>query len=64
MHNLNELYQDINPINLFKTEKEFNDFINIPTIKEELKAFLKVCEDNDLYEWCIDINNKIRNYGI
>jgi len=53
----------INPVNLFKTQQEFNDFINVPATKEDLQSCLKVFEEQGLYEWCIDINNKIINYG-
>lgn len=49
----------INPYNLLQTEEEFSKFLNVPATKEELISFLRICEENDLYEWCIDINNKI-----
>ena len=45
--------------NLLQTQEEFNTFINVPSTVDELKSFLQVCEDNQLYEWCIDIKNKI-----
>ena len=50
IYNYNDL---INPCNLFKTEKEFNEFVNIPATKEELISFLRICEVNNL------INNLI-----
>ena len=49
----------ISPGNLLKTQQEFNTFLNVPASEEDLKCFLKVCEEQELYEWCIDINNKI-----
>ena len=49
----------ISPGNLLKTQQEFNSFLNVPASKEDLQCFLKVCEEQELYEWCTDINNKI-----
>ena len=51
----------INPINLFKSIKELKEFINIPCTKEDLKCMLQICEKEELYEYCVLIQNKIKN---
>jgi len=56
-------YNDIiNPVNLFKTQQEFDDFINVPATKEELQSCLEVFEEQGLYEWCTKIKLKIDSY--
>ena len=58
---INEL---ISPSKLFKNLKEVNDFINIPCKKIDLECFLKICEEEELYEYCIIIKEKIKqSYG-
>lgn len=55
-------YDDIiSPSNLLKNQQDFNKFLNEPATKEDLKSFLKVCEEQELYEWCIDIKQKINS---
>lgn len=55
-------YDDIiSPSNLLKNQQDFNKFLNEPATEEDLKAFLKVCEEQELYEWCIDIKQKINS---
>jgi len=44
-------YDDIiSPSNLLKNQQDFNKFLNEPATKEDLKSFLKVCEEQELYE--------------
>jgi hypothetical protein len=49
----------INPSNLFSSSDEVIKFINIPSTKQDLKCFLNVCEQEELFEYCLLINNKI-----
>jgi len=49
----------ISPSNLFENEQEVIDFLEIPSTKEDLLSFLKVCEEEELYEYCSLIKNKI-----
>ena len=56
-------YNDIiNPVNLFKTQQEFDAFINVPATKEDLQPCLEVFEEQGLYEWCTKIKLKIDSY--
>lgn len=53
-------YSDIiSPENLLKTEQDFDTFINEPSTVEDLESFLKVCEEQELYNWCSKIKLKI-----
>jgi hypothetical protein len=49
----------ISPSNLFTSPEEVIKFINVPSTKQDLKCFLNVCEEEELYEYCLLINNKI-----
>ena len=49
----------ISPSNIFKTTGEVKTFLTIKSTKEDLKCFLKVCEEEELYEYCMLINDKI-----
>jgi hypothetical protein len=49
----------ISPSNLFSSEKEVMDFLNIESTVEDLKAFLLACEQEELYEYCLLIKNKL-----
>lgn len=49
----------ISPSNLFSSKEEVIDFLNIESTVEDLEAFLKVCEEEELYEYCSLIKNKI-----
>lgn len=61
---INEAYlQIVNPINLvshFKTQKEFENWLDIGT-KKDLECALKAFEKEELYEYCEIIKNKIIN---
>ena len=49
----------ISPSNLFTSNEELMQFIEIPATKQDLYSFLDVCEKEELYEYCLLINNKI-----
>lgn len=51
--------QIISPTNLFKNKREVIEFLNIPCSIQDLEAFLKQCEEEELYGYCILIKNKI-----
>ena len=51
--------QIISPTNLFKNKREVIEFLNIPATIDDLKAFLKQCEEEELYGYCQLIKNKI-----
>lgn len=51
----------INPVNLFKNHKEFMDFIDIPCEVKDLQCMLEICEKEELYDYCFEINKKIKN---
>jgi len=50
----------ISPSSLFTSNEELMQFINIPATKKDLCCFLEVCEKEELYEYCLLINNKIK----
>jgi len=49
----------ISPSNLFSSKEEVIVFLNIESTVEDLDAFLKACEDEELYEYCSLIRDKI-----
>lgn len=49
----------ISPSNLFSSKEEVLDFLKIESTIEDLESFLKVCEEEELYEYCLLIKNKI-----
>ena len=53
-----ELEELIFPSELFESEKEFIDFLEIESTVEGLECFLKVCEEEELYEYCSKIQKK------
>ena len=54
------LYNEmISPSNLFKSEQEVITFVEIPCTVEDLNLFLKKCEEEELYEYCIVVQNKL-----
>lgn len=55
-YNYNEM---ISPSILFKSIEEVTTFVNIPCTVEDLNLFLKRCEEEELYEYCIVVKNKL-----
>lgn len=51
--------QIISPTKLFKNKKEVAEFLQIPSTIQDLEAFLKQCEEEELYGYCRLIKNKI-----
>lgn len=51
--------QLIAPSNLFKNKKEVETFLSIPSSIDDLKWFLSVCEQEELYEYCELIKQKL-----
>lgn len=49
----------ISPSNLFSSKEEVIDFLNIESTIEDLEEFLKACEEEELYEYCSLIRDKI-----
>ena len=49
----------INPLNLFNNLEEVSEFVEIESTLEDLYCFLKVCEENECYEYCEKILEKI-----
>lgn len=45
--------------NLFKSINEVGEFLEISATVKDLQCFLNVCEEEELYEYCSIINNKI-----
>ena len=57
-----EEYQIMNilsPSNLFNGLEEVRDFLEISATMKDLECFLDVCLEEELYEYCQLINNKI-----
>jgi len=50
----------ISPSNLFSSKEEVMDFLKIESTIKDLESFLKVCEEEELYEYCSLIKNKIK----
>ena len=59
--NISEIsYRDIiSPSNLFSSKEEVTNFLNIESSVKDLECFLKACEEEELYEYCSLIKNKI-----
>lgn len=53
----------IKPSNLVKGIKNFDEWLNLATCKKDLECCLKAFEDDELYEYCVLIKEKIDNYG-
>lgn len=51
--------QLLSPSNLFKSLKEVKEFLEISATVKDLQCFLEVCLEEELYEYCSIINNKI-----
>lgn len=51
--------QMISPTKLFKNKREVTEFLQIPSTIQDLEAFLKQCEAEELYGYCALIKNKI-----
>lgn len=50
----------MNPKYLFKSVREVEQFIDKSDNINDLSAFLRACEAEELYEYCIVINRKIK----
>lgn len=53
-----KLEELISPTDLFESEEEFTDFLEVESTVEDLECFLKVCEEEELYEYCYKIQKK------
>lgn len=51
--------QMISPTKLFKNKREVTEFLQIPSSIQDLEAFLKQCEQEELYGYCKLIKDKI-----
>lgn len=51
--------ENISPSKLFKNKEEVIKFVHISSSLEDLKCFLNRCEEEELYEYCTIIRNKI-----
>jgi len=51
--------QLISPSHLFKNIEEAKEFLEISATVRDLECFLEVCEEEELYEYCSIINDKI-----
>lgn len=60
INNQIEIKQILSPSNLFKNEKEVREFVNQGSVPE-LEAFLKECETEELYEYCVIIRDRINS---
>lgn len=49
----------LNPSNLFDSVEEVTAFLQVDADRDSLLAFLKVCEAEELYEYCELIIDKI-----
>lgn len=52
----------INPSILFKNIEEFKVFLEIDPTKENLEATLKICEQEELYEYCKLVKQKLNDF--
>ena len=55
-------YNDLtnqNPINLFPTEKDLKEFIELECTIEDLQCFLDKLLEFELYEYCAIVRDKI-----
>jgi hypothetical protein len=56
-----EEYNDlISPKKLFESDKELDDFLEIDASIDDLESFLKICEKDEMYEYCSKIQKKIK----
>jgi hypothetical protein len=54
-----EYLQAVSPTTLFKNKKEVKEFLDEPGTIEDLKCFLRCCEEEELFEYCCLIRDKI-----
>ena len=50
----------INPNKLFYTIKEVEEFMDIEHTLEDLRCFLRYCEENECYEFCAVILKRLK----
>ena len=62
LFNNDKYEQIINPRNLFNSKEEFLEFINTDPTKENLQSTLTICEQEELYEFCVIIRDKLKEY--
>ena len=62
MEDLHEVQYNraIDPNKLFSTIKEVEDFMDIEHTPEDLRCFLKYCEENECYEFCAVIFERLK----
>lgn len=53
-----KLEELISSTDLFESEEEFTDFLEVESTVEDLECFLKVYEEEELYEYCSKIQKK------
>lgn len=59
---MEEQYQRaINPKTLFKSLDDLRDFLEIPCTKKDLQCMLKIFEEEELYEECEIIFQKMNS---
>lgn len=56
-----KIKQLLSPSNLFKSIEEVKDFLEISATVKDLQCFLDVCIDEEQYEICGLIKNKIES---
>lgn len=62
LFNNDKYEQIINPRNLFDSKEEFLEFISTDPTKENLQSTLTICEQEELYEFCVIIRDKLKEY--
>lgn len=63
METLIQAYQEIkNPTNLLPHIEDFEKWLDLAEDKESLEATLLAFQEEELYEQCIIIKNRIENY--
>jgi len=55
------IHQLISPSHLFKSLEEAKEFLEISATVRDLECFLEVCEEEEQYEICGMIKNKIES---
>ena len=51
--------QLLSPSNLFNSLEEVKEFLEISSTVKDKQCFLEACIEEELYEYCSIINNKI-----